>query len=107
MSSKKQSSNKKIGMSRKKQSSNKKIGIISHITSTKKLIVPSQQTPKIGSLIVNKNNKPIGKISDIFGSTKKPYLAIKTNYKFKKATPGEDVYLQYKKKNRRRKQWQS
>lgn len=80
-----------------------KLGIISHITSTNKLIVPTNKTPRIGSVIINKDNKAIGKISDIFGSTKKPYLSIKTNPKFKKAKPGESVYLSTNNKKRRKK----
>lgn len=79
------------------------IGIISHISSTNKLIVPSNKTPKIGSLLVNSKNKPIGKINDIFGSTKKPYISIKTSKYYKKANPGETVYLSPINKKRRRK----
>ena len=79
------------------------IGTISHITSTNKLIVPSNKTPRIGSLLVNSKNKPIGKINDIFGSTKRPYVSIKTSNKFKKAKPGDIVYLSPQNKKRRKK----
>lgn len=77
------------------------IGTISHITSTNKLIVPSNKTPRIGSLLVNSKNKPIGKISDIFGSTKSPYISIKTGNRFKKAVPGDKVFLSPQNKRRR------
>ena len=77
------------------------LGIISHVTSTNKLIVPSKKTPRIGSLLVNGKNKPIGKVNDIFGSTKKPYISIKTSNKFKKANPGEKVYISPQNKKRR------
>ena len=78
-----------------------KLGIISHVTSTNKLIVPSEKTPRIGLIAVDKNNKAIGKINDIIGSTKNPYISIKTNKKFKKINVGETVYLAPK-NNRRR-----
>ena len=91
----------------KKNSKLKKIGTISHITSTNKLIVPSNKTPRIGSVIVNKQHKQIGKINDIFGPTKQPYISIKTSKKFKKANTGEAVYLQPKNKRRRMKQRQA
>lgn len=80
----------------------KKIGTVSHISSTNKIIIPSKQTPKIGLTLVNKQKKPIGRISDIFGSTKKPYISVKTNKKFKKVKPGDEVYLPPRKNNRRR-----
>lgn len=79
----------------------KEIGTISHITSTNKLIVPSSKTPRIGSILVNDKNKPIGKVSDIFGSTKKPYISIKTNSKFQKSNPGEKVFISPQNKKRR------
>lgn len=77
------------------------LGIISHITSTNKLIVPSNKTPRIGMLLVNHKRQPIGKINDIFGSTKKPYISIKTSNKFTKASPGDKVYLSPHNKKRR------
>ncbi|MBR0472854.1 MAG: hypothetical protein IJI98_09195 [Methanosphaera sp.] len=80
-----------------------KIGTISHITSTNKIIVPTNKTPRIGSTITNNKNQAIGRINDIFGSTKKPYISIKTSHKYKKAKPGEEVYLSTQNKKRRRK----
>ncbi|MCD7781644.1 MAG: Gar1/Naf1 family protein [Methanosphaera sp.] len=79
----------------------REVGQISHISSTNKLIVPIKQTQRLGATLVNKNNKPIGKVSDIFGSTKKPYLSIKTSKKYKKIHVGEKVYLSPKNKKRR------
>ncbi|PAV07150.1 H/ACA ribonucleoprotein complex subunit GAR1 [Methanosphaera cuniculi] len=89
----------------KKKNKPKELGMISHITNTNKLIIPTKITPKLGSTIINKQNKPIGKVNDIFGSTKKPYISIKTNNKYyTKAKPGEVVYLstQRRRKNKRR-----
>ena len=77
------------------------LGIISHITSTNKLIVPSNKTPRIGSLLVNAKKQPIGKVNDVFGSTKRPYVSIKTSSKFKKVNPGDKVYLSPQNKRRR------
>ncbi|WP_308573874.1 Gar1/Naf1 family protein [uncultured Methanosphaera sp.] len=88
----------------KKKNKPKELGMISHITNTNKLIIPTKITPKLGSTIINKQNKPIGKVNDIFGSTKKPYISIKTNKYYTKAKPGEVVYLstQRRRKNKRR-----
>lgn len=86
----------------KKNNKLKKIGMISHKTSTNKLIVPYNNPLQIGSLIVNKNNKAIGKINDVIGPTKNPYISIKTNKKFQKANVGQNVYLPPKTKKRRK-----
>ena len=85
----------------KKNNKLREVGQISHISSTNKLIIPIKNTYRIGATLVNKNNKPIGRINDIFGSTKKPYLSIKTSKKFKKIRVGETVYLSPNNKKRR------
>lgn len=85
----------------KKNNKLKELGIISHITSTNKLIIQSNKTPKIGTTLVNNKRQAIGRINDIIGSTKKPYISVKTNHKFKKINVGEKVYLPPK-NNRRR-----
>lgn len=83
------------------------LGIISHITSTNKLIIPSNKTPRIGTILVNKNRQAIGRINDIIGSTKKPYILVKTSHKFKKIEVGEKVYLPPKNKGRRMRKWRA
>ena len=78
------------------------IGMISHISSTNKYIVPTIKTPGIGSLVSNSQKKVIGRISDIFGSTKSPYLSIKTSNKFEEANVGDKVFLLSQNKKRRK-----
>jgi len=85
----------------KKKNKLQELGVISHITSTNKLIIPSNKTPRIGTTLVNKNRQAIGRINDIIGPTKNPYISVKTNHKFKKINVGEKAYLPPKNKGRR------
>ncbi|MDO5851639.1 MAG: Gar1/Naf1 family protein [Methanobacteriaceae archaeon] len=84
----------------KSTNKNKKIGIIKHITKRNKIIIESKQTPKTGSIITNEKQEPIGKVNDIFGSTKRPYISI-TKINEKQTKKGDILYLS-KQNNKRR-----
>ncbi len=90
-------------MSKKNNNKLREIGTVSHISSTNKVIVRTQFIPSIGSQVVNKNSKTIGRIIDVLGSTKKPYLSIKTKKKYPKVKKGDIIYLPPKNKRRRMK----
>ena len=55
----------------------KKLGTISHISGRGKVILKSNQTPGFGMTIFTKNKKKFGKVRDVFGPTKEPYISIK------------------------------
>ena len=81
----------------------KELGTISHKTSTNKLIVPTKKSPKIGLTVVNGQNKKIGWINDVIGSTKSPYASIKTNNKCSQAKIGQKIFISPKNNQRRKK----
>jgi len=58
------------------------------------------KTKIIGKKVVDKNIKEIGKVFDVFGPVKRPYLIIKLNknIKNKKSLIGEIIYLYSKQK---------
>ena len=83
------------------------LGNISHIANSGKLIARSSQTPPAGALIFNKDKKKIGKIGDVFGPTKNPYISIKLfrsfNLKDFEDKQGDELYVSINtKKDRRR-----
>jgi len=82
------------------------LGNISHVSNSGKLIARSSQTPPSGAFIFNKDKKKIGKISDVFGPTKNPYISIKLfrsfNLKDFEDKHGDELYVSLNtKKNRR------
>ncbi|MBM4241832.1 MAG: hypothetical protein FJ150_09275 [Euryarchaeota archaeon] len=58
----------------------KKLGIISHISNKGNFIVRSKKTPGFKLTVFSKDKKRLGKIHDIFGPTKKPYISVKPQY---------------------------
>ena len=48
-----------------------------HIANSGKLIARSSQTPSAGGIVYDSNHNKIGKVSYVFGPTKKPYISIR------------------------------
>lgn len=55
----------------------KVLGNISHISNKGNIIVRSDHTPALGLPVFTENKMRVGKVSDVFGPTKEPYIAIK------------------------------
>jgi len=47
-----------------------------HVANSGKLIVKSSEMPFSGASVYNSNKKKIGKINNVFGPTKDPYISI-------------------------------
>lgn len=79
----------------------KRLGKVIHVDNKGNLIVRREGTEekevsiKLNSVVMNKNKKKIGKIQEVFGPVKNPYISVRvfksTNnlYKFK----NEKVYI--------------
>lgn len=82
----------------------KTLGNSSHITNSGKLIVKSDKTPSLGAFVCTTNKTKIGRVSDIFGPVKTPYVSIKlfqsVNIKNLENILGEKVYILPKKHKR-------
>jgi len=48
-----------------------------HIANSGKLIARSNKTPSPGGIVFDNNKNKIGKVSYVFGPTKKPYISIR------------------------------
>lgn len=55
----------------------KKLGVIQNISSSGNFIVQSKFAPSIGSIAIDKTTKEVGKIINVFGNVKKPYVSVR------------------------------
>ncbi|MCL2115361.1 MAG: Gar1/Naf1 family protein [Methanobrevibacter sp.] len=82
------------------------LGNISHISNSGKLIARSSETPPSGAFIFNKDKKKIGKVSDVFGPTKNPYISIKLFRSFTlkdfEDSHGDELYVSINNRKNRR-----
>lgn len=54
----------------------KVLGNILHIANSGKLIAKSSQTPPAGGLVFTDDKRKIGKVGDVFGPVKNPYVSV-------------------------------
>ena len=54
-----------------------KLGIVLQVSGSRKLILRTKIKVKIGMQVLNEKLKPIGRIFDIFGPVKNPYVSVK------------------------------
>lgn len=84
----------------------KVLGKTSHIANSGKLIVITDKTPPAGAIVFDKNKTKIGKINDIFGPVKTPYVSIRlfksTNIENLKNNFGEELYISPSNKKKKR-----
>ena len=75
----------------------RRLGKVLHVTKGGSLIVQTDKSPPIGAKVVDKKALFIGKIQDVFGPVKQPYVAIryKSSVEAKKLL-GQMVYLYQK-----------
>ncbi|MCC7553538.1 MAG: Gar1/Naf1 family protein [Methanobacteriaceae archaeon] len=68
-----------------------------HIANSGKLIVKSSFVPLSGAFVFNSKKKKIGKINNVFGPTRNPYISINifksSNYDEIKRNYGEKIFV--------------
>lgn len=82
------------------------LGNISHLSNSGRLIARSSQSPPSGAFVFNKDKKKIGKVMDVFGPTKEPYISIgifkSIGLESFKNSSGEDLFVSTNPKNRKK-----
>lgn len=72
----------------------RRIGIVLHVSKRGSIIVQTDKTPPMGAKVVDKKAQPVGKVQDVFGPVKNPYVAIRARRKEDaQKLIGQPVYL--------------
>ncbi|MDR2623436.1 MAG: Gar1/Naf1 family protein [Methanobrevibacter sp.] len=79
------------------------IGNVVHVAKSGKLIGRSSQSPPVGATVYNKKKSRIGKIYNVFGPTKNPYISIILKVKKFKYDVNDELYISKSSKDKRRK----
>jgi len=59
----------------------RRLGTVMHVTKRGSIIVQTDKSPPIGGKVVDKKAQFVGKIQDVFGPVKNPYVAIRVKDK--------------------------
>ena len=71
----------------------KRLGKVLHLSSNNNLILKTKQTVKPNQNVFDKQTHNIGKIIDVFGPVKTPYLSIKPLTSNAKKYVGKALYI--------------
>ncbi|MEM2142046.1 MAG: Gar1/Naf1 family protein [Candidatus Thorarchaeota archaeon] len=55
----------------------RRLGKVLHISQQGHIIVQTDKTPPVGAVVVDKDVRNVGRIVDVFGPVKRPYVAIR------------------------------
>ena len=69
-----------------------KLGIILHVSGSKKLILRTKIKVRIGIEVLDEDLRPIGRICDIFGPSKNPYVSVKPKISKPESYVGHSIY---------------
>ena len=79
-----------------------RLGRVLNVTPSQNIVVKTENTPKIGSAVVDENLKIIGKIFDIIGPVSSPYAVVKPAIREPEKLSDKQLYLLLSKKERSR-----
>ncbi len=74
------------------------------MTPSQNIVVKTENTPKIGSAVVDENLKIVGKIFDIIGPVSSPYAVVKPAIREPEKLSDKQLYLLLSKKERSRRE---
>jgi RNA-binding protein len=57
-----------------------KLGKISHISSSRNLILRAEIAPPLGAPVFNGDAKEVGRVVDVFGPKRGPFIAVKSPF---------------------------
>ena len=79
-----------------------RLGRVINVTSSRTLVVKTENTPKIGSSVVDESLKIVGKVFDIIGPVTSPYAVVKPTVREPEKLATKQLYLLPSKKDRSR-----
>jgi len=69
------------------------LGVVENISYDGSVLVRSAFAPPSGARVVDKRNRPLGKVWKVFGPVKEPFAAIRTDSRVALSILGSDVYV--------------
>ena len=77
-----------------------RLGRVLNVTPSQNVVVKTEKTPKIGSVVIDENLKIVGKIFDIIGPVSSPYVVVRPAIREPEKLTNKQLYLLLSKKER-------
>ena len=71
----------------------KRLGVVENVAYDGSVLVRSQFAPHLGARVVDKRNRPLGKVAKVFGPVKEPFASVRPAGKVPLSVLGSDVFV--------------
>ena len=71
----------------------KRLGVVENVAYDGSVLVRSQFAPHLGARVVDKRNRPLGKVAKVFGPVKEPFASVRPVGKVPLSVLGSDVFV--------------
>ncbi len=71
----------------------KRLGVVENVVYDGSVLIRADYAPRPGAWVVDKRQRPLGRVVKIFGPVKEPFLAVRPDGKVPLSLLGSDVYV--------------
>ncbi len=71
----------------------RRLGVVENIGHDGSLLVRSELTPARGAEVLDKRNRPLGRVIRVFGPVKEPFTTVRPSVPAAPSLVGADVYI--------------
>lgn len=71
----------------------KRLGVVENVAYDGSVLVRSAFAPSPGTRVVDKRQRPLGRVMKVFGPVKEPFAAVRPDGKVPLSLLGSDVYV--------------
>ncbi len=71
----------------------RRLGVVENIAHDGSLVIRSGFTPARGAEVLDKRNRPLGRVTRVFGPVKEPFTAVRPSAPAGPSLVGADVYV--------------
>ncbi len=71
----------------------RRLGVVENIGHDGSLLVHSESTPARGAFVVDKRNRPLGRVARVFGPVKEPFTVVVPSVPAVPSLVGADVFI--------------
>ena len=71
----------------------KRLGVVENIAYDGTVLVRSEAAPSVGASVVDRRNRPIGRVARVFGPVREPFASVRPAKPASPALIGVEVFL--------------
>lgn len=71
----------------------KRLGVVENIAYDGSLVVRTEFAPPVGADVLDRRNRPLGRVTKVFGPVREPFASVRTSGPAPASVVGSDVFV--------------